>query len=90
MLGLGETMQEVFNVLDDLREVGCRLLTLGQYLAPSSRHHPVVRYVTPEEFAECKREALNRGFKGVASAPLVRSSYKAEQLYKAIRDFPTY
>jgi lipoic acid synthetase len=89
MLGLGETQQEVLNVLDDLRAVGCQLLTLGQYLAPSSRHHSVVRYVTPEEFAEYKREALIRGFKGVASAPLVRSSYQAEQLYKATRDFPT-
>ncbi|MBW2063486.1 MAG: lipoyl synthase [Deltaproteobacteria bacterium] len=81
MLGLGETREEVLGVMNDLREAGCRLLTLGQYLAPSERHHPVIRYVPPEEFDEYAKEALNRGFCAVASAPLVRSSYRAEGLY---------
>ncbi|MBW1717789.1 MAG: hypothetical protein JRJ77_18610, partial [Deltaproteobacteria bacterium] len=69
-------------VMDDLREAGCHLITLGQYLAPSERHHPVVRHVPPDEFAEYKSEALARGFYGAASAPLVRSSYRAEELYR--------
>ena len=81
MLGLGETHEEVLGVMDDLREAGCSLLTLGQYLAPSEKHHPVIRYVPPEEFDQYAKEALNRGFYAVASAPLVRSSYKAEELY---------
>jgi len=82
MLGMGETKQEVLSVLDDLREAGCLLLTLGQYLAPSMEHHSVFRYVTPEEFKEFQSEAIERGFAGVASAPLVRSSYMAEGLYR--------
>jgi lipoic acid synthetase len=81
MLGLGETKEEVLTAMDNLREAGCHLLTLGQYLAPSERHHPVVRYIPPEEFAEYKAEALAHGFYGAASAPLVRSSYRAEALY---------
>jgi lipoic acid synthetase len=83
MLGLGETQMEVLDVMDDLRAVGCQLLTLGQYLAPSNRHHPIIRYVPPEEFDEFKTEALSRGFRAVASAPLVRSSFRAEELYRA-------
>ena len=85
MLGLGEKKEEVLRVMDDLRTAGCRLLTLGQYLAPSKQHHPIIRYVPPEEFSEYKEEALARGFSGVASAPLVRSSYRAEQLFSAAR-----
>ena len=85
MLGLGETKDEVLQAMDDLRNSGCHLLTLGQYLAPSSKHHPIVRYVPPEEFDEYQREALKRGFLEVASAPLVRSSYKAAQLYNTAR-----
>jgi lipoic acid synthetase len=81
MLGLGETKKELLKAMDDLRDAGCDLLTLGQYLAPSPQHYPVVRYVPPEEFEEYKGEALDRGFVGVVSAPLVRSSYNAEQLY---------
>nr|MBC8177183.1 lipoyl synthase [Candidatus Desulfacyla euxinica] len=81
MLGLGETKEELLKAMDDLRDAGCGLLTLGQYLAPSPQHYPVVRYVPPEEFEEYKGEALDRGFVGVVSAPLVRSSYNAEQLY---------
>ena len=86
MLGLGEKKDEVLQAMDDLRNSGCHLLTLGQYLAPSSKHHPIVRYVPPEEFDEYQRAALKRGFLEVASAPLVRSSYKAAQLYKTARE----
>ena len=82
MLGLGETKEEVLEVMDDLRAAGCALLTLGHYLAPSERHYAVRRWVTPDEFADYEREALARGFAGVASAPYVRSSYQAGQLYR--------
>ena len=82
MLGLGETRDEVLQAMDDLIGAGCGLLTLGQYLAPSDRHHPVVRYVTPEEFDAYRVAAKKRGFSGVASAPLVRSSYRAGWLYQ--------
>lgn len=82
MLGLGETKEEVIKTMGDLREAGCQLLTLGQYLRPSVQHHPVVRYITPEEFNEYKAEALALGFSGVASGPLVRSSYQAAQLFR--------
>lgn len=85
MLGLGEKKEEILRVLDDLREAGCRILTLGQYLAPSPRHHQIIRYLPPEEFDEYKEEARARGFSGVASAPLVRSSYQAEQLFLSAR-----
>ena len=81
MLGLGETRDEILAVMEDLRKAECKLLTLGQYLAPSERHHPVVRYVTPREFEDFKMEAEKRGFLGVASSPFVRSSYRAEWLY---------
>jgi lipoic acid synthetase len=86
MLGLGETKEEVLEVMGDLRQAGCNVLTLGQYLAPSERHHPVVRYVSPEEFAEYEAYALKRGFNGVAGAPLVRSSYRADELYRIASD----
>lgn len=82
MLGLGEAREEVLTVMDDLRGAGCHVLTLGQYLTPSGQHHPVARYIPPEEFAEYEAQALARGFWGVASAPLVRSSYRAEELYR--------
>lgn len=81
MLGLGETRDEVLRVMDDLLWAGCHALTLGQYLAPSGRHHPVVRYVQPDEFEKYREDALNRGFYGVASGPFVRSSYQADRLY---------
>ncbi len=82
MLGLGEKKDEILQAMDDLRKAGCQLLTLGQYLAPSDQHHPIVRYVPPEEFTDYEAQALALGFSGVASAPLVRSSYHAAQLYK--------
>jgi lipoic acid synthetase len=84
MLGLGETRQEIRQTLYDLRSVGCDLITLGQYLAPSKKHHPIARFVPPQEFEEIKVEAEDRGFKGVASSPLVRSSYRAGQLYRQV------
>ena len=81
MLGLGESTEEVVEVMYDLREANCDLLTIGQYLQPSTQHHPVSRFVTPEEFA--KYEAIGRemGFAEVASSPLVRSSYRAAELF---------
>jgi lipoyl synthase len=80
MLGLGETVEELFDTLADLREVGCRMLTLGQYLAPSPRHLPVVRYVPPEEFDTLGEAARRMGFAEVASGPFVRSSYRAARM----------
>ncbi len=77
MLGLGEKREDVLEVLADLREVECDILTLGQYLRPSKDHLPVARYVTPLEFAELKEQALAMGFRHVESGPLVRSSYHA-------------
>jgi len=81
MLGLGETRQEVIAVMNDLREANCDLLTIGQYLQPSPKHHPVLRFVLPEEFAEYRGIGKDMGFTEVASAPLVRSSFKAAELY---------
>jgi lipoic acid synthetase len=77
MLGLGETMEEVLAVMRDLRSSGVRILTLGQYLRPSPRHLPIVRYVAPEEFAELRRAGSEMGFSHVESGPMVRSSYHA-------------
>ena len=80
MLGLGETRDELLDVLADLRDAGCDFLTLGQYLQPSDKHLPVVRYVPPEEFDELGRAARSLGFKKVASGPFVRSSYHARDM----------
>jgi lipoic acid synthetase len=82
MLGLGETVAEVLQVLGDLRAQGVRILTLGQYLRPSPKHLPIVRYATPEEFDELRRAAYEMGFAHVESGPLVRSSYHASQAVK--------
>jgi lipoic acid synthetase len=82
MLGLGEERQEVLQVMADLREVSCDLLTLGQYLQPSGRHHPVVRFIPPEEFEELRLQGEELGFKGVFSAPLVRSSFHAAEIFE--------
>ena len=81
ILGLGEARDEVSASLGDLRAAGCELVTLTQYLRPSVRHHPVVRFVPPEEFDELREEASGLGFLGVLSGPLVRSSYRAGRLY---------
>ncbi len=82
MLGLGESRDEVIEVMGDLRETDCDLLTIGQYLQPSARHHPVVRFIPPEEFAEYEVIGREMGFAGMASSPLVRSSYRAAELYE--------
>lgn len=79
MLGLGETIEEVHQTMDDLREVGCNILTLGQYLQPSKSHINIARYVHPDEFAQLKKDGLAKGFSHVESAPLVRSSYHAHE-----------
>ena len=82
ILGLGETREEVSQALVDLRRAGCDLITITQYLRPTNRHHPVVRWVKPEEFVELSTEATEAGFLGVMSGPLVRSSYRAGRLYR--------
>ena len=79
MCGLGEEPEEILAVMDDLRQVECDVLTLGQYLNPTKKHAPVARFYTPEEFDDLKLEALKRGFKHVVSGPLVRSSYHAHE-----------
>ena len=86
MLGLGESRDELLAVFDDLLATGCRMLTLGQYLAPSREHHPVVRYVPPEEFDSLREDALARGFVAVAGGPYVRSSYQAGELWRQAAD----
>lgn len=85
MLGLGETKEEVVEVMKDLREANCDLLTLGQYLQPSPKHHPVVRFVPPEEFSRYRDIGKEIGFIEVAAAPLVRSSFKAAELYAKVK-----
>ena len=85
MLGLGETDDELVESLHDLHAAGVRLLTLGQYLQPTRHHREVARFVPPEEFERFGRLALSIGFKGVASGPLVRSSYRAEELLAQAR-----
>ena len=82
ILGMGETREEVSQALVDLHDAGCELLTITQYLRPSVRHHPVERWVKPEEFVELAAEAEEVGFAGVMSGPLVRSSYRAGRLYQ--------
>ncbi|MFN3007166.1 lipoyl synthase [Mycolicibacterium wolinskyi] len=81
ILGLGETPDEAVQALHDLHEAGCQLVTITQYLRPSPRHHPIARWVAPDEFAELGGIARDIGFAGVLSGPLVRSSYRAGQLY---------
>lgn len=80
MVGLGETAEEVESTMDDLLSCGCRILTIGQYLQPTHRHYPVHEYITPAQFDYYKQAALAKGFKEVESAPLVRSSYRADKL----------
>jgi lipoic acid synthetase len=82
MLGLGEDMDEVTELLKDLRSSGCRFLTIGQYLRPTKNNLPVVEYIKPEVFEEIKERALSTGFEFVASGPLVRSSMNAEEMYR--------
>jgi lipoic acid synthetase len=86
ILGLGETREEVTQALVDLHDAGCDLITITQYLRPTNRHHPVERWVKPEEFVELAKEATDIGYFGVMSGPLVRSSYRAGRLYKQAID----
>ena len=83
MLGLGETKTEVLQVMDDLREVGCKVMTIGQYLAPTLAHIQVKEYITPEQFERYRTIGLEKGFSYVESSPLVRSSYRADAHVKA-------
>jgi lipoic acid synthetase len=80
MLGLGETEMELMECLVNLRNIDCDILTLGQYLSPSKNHFPVVRYIPPGDFLRYREKALEMGFKKVFANPLVRSSYRAEDL----------
>ena len=82
MLGLGETRDEILETMDDLRAVGCQVMTIGQYLQPSEKNLPVKEYVTPDTFDEYRRIGLEKGFRHVESGPLVRSSYHAERHVK--------
>ncbi len=89
MLGFGETETEIRQTLSDLRHAECRLLTLGQYLQPTPRNHPVVRYVPPEEFQVWRRVAIEMGFKEAVAGPFVRSSFQAEETFrKSQSNFP--
>jgi lipoic acid synthetase len=85
MLGMEETREEIVQAMEDLFRAGCSLLTLGQYLAPTRRHHPVARFVPPEEFGKLREEGLRLGFAHVESGPLVRSSYHAEEQFEEAR-----
>jgi lipoic acid synthetase len=86
ILGLGETREEVSQALTDLHAAGCDLITITQYLRPTPKHHPVERWVKPNEFVELAAEAQAIGFAGVMSGPLVRSSYRAGRLYKQAQE----
>ena len=79
MLGLGETHEEIIETMEDLNSVNVDILTLGQYLQPTTKHLPIHEFVTPERFAEYKELGLKMGFRYVESGPLVRSSYRAEK-----------
>ena len=82
MVGLSESDEEVFKVMDDVLKVGCDIFTIGQYLRPSNKHIEVYEYVTPEKFEEYRVVGVEKGFKYIASSPLVRSSYNAQEAIK--------
>jgi len=86
ILGMGETREEISQALLDLHAAGCDLITITQYLRPTPKHHPVIRWVKPEEFVELSHEADEIGFLGVMSGPMVRSSYRAGRLYKQAQE----
>lgn len=86
ILGMGEEISEVVQALEDLHSAGCDLITITQYLRPTNKHHPVERWVKPEEFVDLAKKAEEIGFSGVMSGPLVRSSYRAGRLYKQAQD----
>jgi lipoic acid synthetase len=85
MVGLGETRDEILQVMDDLRSANVDFLTIGQYLAPSAKHAEVKRYVPPDEFADLKRIALAKGFLVVAASPMTRSSYHAGDDFRRLK-----
>jgi lipoic acid synthetase len=86
---MGETPDEVTQALHDLHDAGCDIITITQYLRPSPRHHPVERWVKPEEFVEHSKTAEEIGFAGVMAGPLVRSSYRAGRLYAQAKEIRT-
>ncbi|GAB4297069.1 MAG: lipoyl synthase [Desulfuromonadia bacterium] len=88
MLGLGETITEVMRVMEDLRRVGCTLLSIGQYLAPSRRHHPVIRHIPPDDFQRLEEAAYTLGFSHVESGPYVRSSFNAARYHEKAGEVP--
>jgi lipoic acid synthetase len=88
MLGLGETVSEIISVFRDLRKTGCELLSIGQYLAPSNSHYPVAEFIPPTKFDEYRQMAISEGFRGVTAAPLVRSSFKANELFSQAVQHP--
>ncbi|MFW6195222.1 MAG: lipoyl synthase [Chloroflexota bacterium] len=85
MVGLGETMDEIRQTMEDLREHDCDLLTIGQYLRPSKKHHPVIKFYHPDEFEKMREVGEEMGFRHVASGPLVRSSYHADEQHEAAK-----
>jgi lipoic acid synthetase len=86
MVGLGEEKREIYQVMDDMRSAGVDFLTIGQYLRPTPRHHPLERYIAPEEFEEYARMARAKGFLMVSASPLTRSSYHAGDNFAQLRD----
>lgn len=86
MLGFGESEEEIVQSMKDLKRVNCDIVTLGQYLAPSKNHYPVKEFINLERFAEYNKIAIDLGFKAVLSGPLVRSSYRAQELYRSIKN----
>ena len=83
MVGVGETFEEIVETMTDLRDVGCEILTIGQYMPPTKAHYPLHRYYHPDEFADLREVGLEMGFRHVESGPLVRSSYHAEEAISA-------
>ena len=79
MLGLGETPEEILQTMDDLRAVGCEVMTIGQYLQPTRNHYPVQEYIHPDVFEQYRLAGIEKGFRHIESAPMVRSSYHAER-----------
>ena len=90
MLGIGETIEELFDVLADLRAINCDVLTLGQYLAPTLKHIPVARYLPPEEFDDISARARLMGFRQVVAGPFVRSSYHADEMVPTAEGVPSH
>ena len=85
MLGLGETVDEVVQVMEDLREAGCDIVTLGQYLSPSAHHHPVIEFIHPDTFQMLEDTGYKMGFLQVSAGPLVRSSYHAGEVFSTMK-----